>query len=167
MAQYVITHSCGHTETVTLFGPTKEREWKIQRMESEKCADCRTKCAEETDAAQGLAPFRNGSNKQRPWASAIRQSFFDTVRKQCYRQIEVFDSAERAMGHNLFERVVGAMDAEILTVLSGIANETDVRWVIDHRDASYSTLVKRYAADIHEIMVNSLSPDLQKAEENI
>ena len=41
MAKYDITHSCGHTETVQLFGAGKERESRIAYLEKTPCAECK------------------------------------------------------------------------------------------------------------------------------
>ena len=40
MAQYTITRSCGHEETVRLFGPGKDRERKLNRMRETLCREC-------------------------------------------------------------------------------------------------------------------------------
>lgn len=40
MARYTITHTCGHTSTVELFGKGSEREWRISKMESQPCPEC-------------------------------------------------------------------------------------------------------------------------------
>ena len=64
MAKYTITHTCGHEEVITLFGPNKEREEKIAWLESQPCVQCRLAGTEDL----------KGSEKQRAWASEIRQS---------------------------------------------------------------------------------------------
>lgn len=40
MAQYSVNFSCGHSGTVQLYGPTKERERKIEWLEKGLCPDC-------------------------------------------------------------------------------------------------------------------------------
>ena len=40
MAYYDVKHCCGHTESVQLYGPTKNREWRIHQMEQELCSEC-------------------------------------------------------------------------------------------------------------------------------
>jgi hypothetical protein len=49
MAKYEVTHTCGHTRTVQLFGKMIEREHKIEWMESQECPQCwgAKKCEEE------------------------------------------------------------------------------------------------------------------------
>lgn len=40
MAKYVVTHSCGHTQVHMLFGPTKDRERKLEWMATQPCTEC-------------------------------------------------------------------------------------------------------------------------------
>lgn len=78
MAKYTITHSCGHTETVALFGKSKDRDWQIEKLEGKICQECwhdqqieADKIAAEQNAASGL-PELTGSEKQILWAEKIR-----------------------------------------------------------------------------------------------
>ena len=40
MAKYDITHECGHTETHNLIGPRRDRERRIQWLETSLCSEC-------------------------------------------------------------------------------------------------------------------------------
>ena len=40
MAQYTVEHSCGHTQVHVLFGPTKDRERKLEWMATQPCTEC-------------------------------------------------------------------------------------------------------------------------------
>jgi hypothetical protein len=71
MAQYTVTHLCGHPETVRLFGPGDQRERRIEFMQRENCPACRAAVALAEDAAAGL-PALEGSDAQIAWASEIR-----------------------------------------------------------------------------------------------
>lgn len=63
MARYNITHACGHTETVELYGKGSERERRIQWLSEKLCNDCYAK------------PFDTkltGTERQIAWANEIR-----------------------------------------------------------------------------------------------
>lgn len=40
MAKYTVEHSCGHTQVHVLFGPTKDRERKLEWMATQPCTEC-------------------------------------------------------------------------------------------------------------------------------
>lgn len=65
--KYGVTFSCGHTETVVLFGPTKDRESKIAWYEkSGVCTNCyRAKLNEKKSAGctEIEMPYRDYKNK--------------------------------------------------------------------------------------------------------
>lgn len=63
MAHYTITHACGHTETVELYGKTSERERRIQWLSEKLCNDC---------YAKPFSTKLNGSERQIAWANEIR-----------------------------------------------------------------------------------------------
>lgn len=69
--KYTITAACGHEVYVQLFGPTKQREYKIKQIESEDCLECRFDRAKNRDNSFNL-PVLEGSVKQIIWASEIR-----------------------------------------------------------------------------------------------
>ena len=64
MAKYTIHHTCGCTSTAELYGKESQRQWRIEQMEQEDCADC---------AAQGSD--LSGSPKQVTWAEKIRADY--------------------------------------------------------------------------------------------
>ena len=64
MAKYEIRHCGGHEGTIQLFGPNKERQQKIEWLESQPCVQCRLAGTEDL----------TGSEKQRAWAGEIRQA---------------------------------------------------------------------------------------------
>ena len=87
MAKYEVTYSCGHSDTVTLFGPYKERDRKLEWMKTTLCPACykaeqarlreerNRKNAEESKTA-GLAPITEGTAKQNGWAESLRAKVF-------------------------------------------------------------------------------------------
>jgi hypothetical protein len=78
MAKYTITRSCGHEETIQIFGKVANRDG-IARFESRKpCECCRfakrdadNAAAAESNQSAGLPTLR-GSAKQVAWAESIR-----------------------------------------------------------------------------------------------
>lgn len=83
MAKYQVNFTCGHTETVQLFGKHTERERWIEWAERNKvCPECYEKQKEETrqeatkqaaaEAIENGLPSLTGSEKQIAWAERIR-----------------------------------------------------------------------------------------------
>jgi hypothetical protein len=85
MAQYSIAHACGHNQTHSLFGPSKDRTRKQAWLETTICTDCYryqqdAERASETEAALLLQsefdlPSLEGTEKQVAWAVRIRQAW--------------------------------------------------------------------------------------------
>lgn len=89
MAQYSITHACGHEQTHAIYGTSRERERKQDWLATTDCADCYRKQLEagrqaQTEAAKskaeeyGMAAL-DGTEKQAAWAERIRKSFLDAL----------------------------------------------------------------------------------------
>lgn len=57
MAKYTVTHTCGHTTPITLYGKTSERECRMKWLSEHPCKDCIR--AEETRRAHAQAEKRN------------------------------------------------------------------------------------------------------------
>lgn len=83
MAKYDVTFTCGHTETVQLYGKTSERERWIEWAEANKlCSECHQTAKEESrqeatkaaakEAEENGLPGLAGSEKQIAWAETIR-----------------------------------------------------------------------------------------------
>ena len=43
MAKYDVTYSCGHEGTIGVFGPEKDRQWKVDRISEGLCPECAKK----------------------------------------------------------------------------------------------------------------------------
>ena len=69
MAKYTIHHTCGHEDVVQLYDPNKEREKRIEWLESQPCLECRLEGTEDL----------KGSEKQRAWAGEIRRHFINSL----------------------------------------------------------------------------------------
>ena len=110
MAKYDVTYICGHENVVELFGPTRGRDKKLERLAQMLCQDCYRKQelgkAKEAGKEMGL-PELHGTEKQIAWAEAIRASMIEDLRKR----IESVDSK----AGELFARfLAGAPLEEIL-----------------------------------------------------
>lgn len=98
MAKYNVTYSCGHEQTVQLYGKTAERERKIEWYESSGlCSECyaekkerdrREQAIRDADANQGtgFAPLTEGTEKQIAWAETIRRQKYREVSGKLFRR---------------------------------------------------------------------------------
>lgn len=88
--KYDVKFSCGHTATIELFGPGKERERKISWYETHgECPECykaRKQAEREAIDAQAAQeskekqrPELSGTPKQVAWANAIRKEKIDEI----------------------------------------------------------------------------------------
>lgn len=91
MAKYQVTHSCGHVETVKLYGKHDERqknlEWMEQRLcntcwnaEKERAREIENERVEAVAERLGFVKLR-GTPKQNAWAMAIRQAVYEAAVK--------------------------------------------------------------------------------------
>ncbi len=92
MGKYDVTFSCGHKQTVQLYGKKKDRENKISWYEnSALCPECFKKKREEELEEQRRAAFADeeakgyipltGTEKQIRWAVTIRKNCMDSIIK--------------------------------------------------------------------------------------
>lgn len=88
MAKYNVMFSCGHEETIQLYGPGKERERKIDYYKNYGlCRNCYkaqrdaefAKKSEEATEMFGTLPELEGTAKQIAWATSLRQKFANFV----------------------------------------------------------------------------------------
>lgn len=114
MAKYIITHCCGHDETVTLFGSSKERQSRIEWLESQPCAECRAK------DGNGMT----GSAKQIAWAVDIRNDMVNRIETK-------FKDAMSTDGAT--EDQLALISANHDAMVKGIESIKDAKWFIDHR----------------------------------
>ena len=82
MAKYQITHCCGHTRTVNLYGKTSDRNRTIEWLESQPCPDCKRE-EENAEAAKKAEaagrPTLTGSEKQIAWANTLREEVISEI----------------------------------------------------------------------------------------
>lgn len=89
MAWYNGKYSCGHEGRVNIVGPTKDRQWKVDRHFEKMCPACwekhlkeerekeRAKAAELADEME--LPELHGSEKQVAWANTIRVKLIENL----------------------------------------------------------------------------------------
>lgn len=160
MAKYIVKHECGHEREVILYGPTRDRERKLEWMATIPCPECQKAIAEQHEKERteemGL-PELTGSEKQIKWATGIRLEKLDILnRKQD-------DFSDRIDGYNIYlgieglpeekiSRTKGRLEAathnlslitEIISRLSGI---TEAHWWIEHRGEDVEGLAKAFKA---------------------
>src|SRR5690554_156523 len=128
MAKYDVTYSCGHSDTIQLYGKTRDREWRLAREQEKLCPECWKKYREEERAkenakaaeankAAGL-PTLEGTEKQIAWAETIRKSMIDHVAEYYISQIADETKAEHP---------------EIMKGFEAMKRHTDASWWIDNR----------------------------------
>lgn len=134
MAQYNIRHTCGHEETVQIYGTNVhgERQRKAEWLESKPCRDCERKAMREENLT-GAAEL-TGSDKQVSWANDLRAKAIGDIKAklakldtQYIAAAQDWKDAQRKAG----EAIIEAMLAE-----------TSAKAIIDNRD----NLVSHYGA---------------------
>ena len=137
--QTTITHTCGHTETVQMYGSASERDSKAAWLASKPCQECQRKAqqaqATESAQAQGL-PALTGSDKQVAWATTIRAEQLGKVAKM--RQ--EFEATGRKQ--NVTEDVMAAQMGQFDALVAKLATQTAASWWIDRRSSSAQALLK-------------------------
>lgn len=138
MAWNEINYSCGHTDRIQMYGPTRDRESKKEWMERGVCPDCYRKQKEEERAkasqvaaeqakSSGL-PALVGSEKQIAWAETIRKNALaaaqnNVLSRESFATLPI-DKQESSRA--VFEVVRTARDC--------LETETSAKWWIDNRD---------------------------------
>jgi len=126
--RYTVTHSCGHTATHNLYGSSREREWRLTRLASEPCLECRNKAAAEANRQQGL-PALTGTERQIRWAESIRQKLLQDLDKQ----------VQLWLTHG---RLSEADRAELDAAVKYIREQSSASWWIDRRLESGTSLLR-------------------------
>lgn len=128
--KYEVKMSCGHVETVELFGKTADRERKIAWLEKNGiCEECKKAEREAADRAAAESAKENGwaelkgSEKQIAWAESIRAEKMAEMEKMPAANDQT-----------------NAIKEKIMETMAGI-NES--RWWIDSRNDAAAALVKK------------------------
>lgn len=154
MAKYTVTHSCGHTEEVQLFGKETERSRKLDYFRQYgQCSACykAEKAAKEAAQAEANAavvaesgaelPALKGSDKQVAWATKIRLAQLAKVAKAVEARLVAL-RANPALGDKLAEA-----EAEARQVVQALGHQTSASWWIDRRDLNDADLLRLAVAE--------------------
>jgi hypothetical protein len=136
MAKYDVDHTCGHSQTHTLFGPHKEQDRKLDWLATTLCTDCwraeqdrqkqeASAAAAEANQSAGL-PALSGSPKQIAWAESIRRPVC-----ACLQSLDLTSKGDLPAEVNL-----EIADAQVLLV-DEIVQQASAKWWIDNRDRFY------------------------------
>lgn len=134
MAQYNIRHTCGHEETVQIYGTNVhgERQRKAEWLESKPCRDCERKAMREENLT-GAAELTS-SDKQVSWANDLRAKAIGDIKAKLAK----LDTQYIAAPQEWKDAQRNAGEATIAAMLA----ETNAKAIIDHRD----NLVSHYGA---------------------
>lgn len=133
MAQYKITHTCGHTQSHNLLGKSADRTRKIDWFKTTQCGDCYTArmTASATIVSADLLPL-TGSEKQIAWAMRIRSDRRARIEEYINSGM---DQAERAgVAASVITEQTDAPKAAVMA-------QTSASWWIDRRDRDARSLL--------------------------
>jgi hypothetical protein len=129
-------HACGHDgEKIQMYGPYKDRAYKLARMEEQECPQCRI--AAIRSEAGGL-PALQGTDKQIAWA--------DDLRKQALAKLDKIAAAEVDMGNGNPE-ASEVVELIFCLILAKIKKQAQARFWIDGAVDYYSGKSKSYIAN--------------------
>jgi hypothetical protein len=165
MAKYTITHVCGHTATLQLFGKSRDRQWHIDKAEQDICSDCwkakqieADKQAAEQNAAIGL-PALTGTEKQILWAEKIRAdklAMLDKIPGMAAYEVDAYwtwhhlrdaiskddEKAISAQCESRADLFRVAIQLPIMQKsLALLREQTKASWWIDNRDTKLSAIL--------------------------
>ncbi len=183
MAKYEIEFSCGHTDTIQLYGKTSERESYLEWAKDNKlCPECwaaaKQKAREEASeqAAQentefGL-PALTGTEKQVAWAETIRkekaQHIFSVLKNhekhltKAREDQEYADRMLKAFAEDGFGSIEDAFVAA-RAAAEAILGEASAHWWIEHRDADIGRLILDKAKEFKKSSIDN-TPQAQDAK---
>lgn len=139
MAKYEITYSCGHTETVELFGNQNERFRKLAWMEKNGlCSKCyrherhADAMGELIDA--GYSDLTDGSDKQRAWADSLRLELLQDKSSNYITLIDMDAICSALMADNCPEGKFANFDEAKKSVIDyTLRTQLSAKWWIDAR----------------------------------
>lgn len=153
MAQYTVTHKCGHEVVHRLYGPSRQREWRLKKLAEELCPACeeaerakRNAEAAARNREMGLPPL-TGTEKQVAWAESIRARIM--------KELDDELAAGLAAGEQITEE--GQM------LIDTLMAQTEARWWIDARHFSIRSLMELLAEQIRYGVVKPVRREDDKA----
>lgn len=169
MAKYEVKMSCGHVETIQLFGKMTDRDRKIAWLEENGvCTECR-KAQKEQERAEATAkaaekasaenlPELTGSEKQINWALTIRA-------EKLAKLDEVYNKAVAAANGDT-DKLANAK-LQIQAFKKVFASFTDAKFWIDNRDKDIKTIINaNNLAETINAEIDSLKNQKNNSEEN-
>lgn len=149
MAQYTVTHRCGHQATHQIYGPGRHREWRLKKLAEELCPECeeaerqrRNAEAAAKNREMGLPPL-TGTEKQVAWAESIRAHIM--------KELDDELAAGLAAGEQITEE--GQM------LIDTLMAQTEARWWIDARHFSIRSLMELLAEQIRCGVIKPVRPE--------
>jgi hypothetical protein len=126
-------HACGHDgERVQMYGPYKDRAYKLARMEEQDCAQCRI-AAIKNEISD--LPALQGTDKQIVWA--------DDLRKQALAKLDKIAAAKVDMGGGKPE-ASEVVESIFCLIFAKIKKQAQARFWIDGVVDYYSGKSKSY-----------------------
>ncbi|MFJ2875515.1 MULTISPECIES: hypothetical protein [unclassified Streptomyces] len=159
MPSHQVTRSCGHEETVQLYGNRRDRDRRAEWEGNLLCHACgeaerdrqrqeERRAAMEAAERQGL-PELEGSPKQIEWAVTLRHDLLSELEEFADRlQMRERRARERGKGApDGDERVAAAGERARAgrTALAAVREVSAAKWFIDHRNVTSRALVERAA----------------------
>lgn len=166
MAHYTVTFSCGHTETIQLFGKIADRERRIAWLENNGvCSECYRKAQAEqraratAEAAEATAdlPQLQGTEKQIAWATVIRAKAAALGQAPIRAYMENILAGIHADNPQQYSRIMERLkvicadrhfDGVMDIYRQHVAMHDDCRYWIDSRDLQPRTLVEEIIAEL-------------------
>lgn len=160
--KYEVLFSCGHMETITLFGPNKERERQISYYEQYgECSVCKAERLQrekreviEKSKANEL-PLLLGSDKQIVWAAKIRDEFIgwlDETIAKCVQQLGTLPVKKRLAVENALQDAYQAKD-QILS------DRNSAHWWIENKSQrDFQRAIAKTVQMIHDKTICKVEP---------
>lgn len=173
MAWYDGTHACGHEGRINVVGPTKDRQWKVDRHFEKLCPECweiekQRKFDEENQKATEAAaemelPVLTGSEKQVSWANTLRQKWIDIAEKYVENAKTNIERFKKNNPQHAAE-VEKTLANVIMAIDHILRSKTQARKWIDGRDDNASSEIIEVAEKIEKTEAAPVVPDTVKQE---
>lgn len=140
MGKYLVKYACGHEQEVELFGPIKQRQWRLEHMADELCPECERKreaAKLAKDAEDNELPALNGSEKQVTWAMKIRHDMLKSI-NELSKNVEKHErnaSEHPELVNDFVERRIEALKKTMSKAAMYISEETSAAFFIDNKKA--------------------------------
>lgn len=167
MSQYDVTYSCGHKGSVSLFGPTKERDSKLGWYErTAVCPDCyktqkeserrqKDEQAKQFTDSMGL-PKLSGSEKQIAWAESIRAEKLPKAKTAIDKMVTDAEGLKKFTDDPDKLSRLTELDTARRKLSNGflenITNQASAKWWIDNKDLTVNQLYTDYIKDKPEYL---------------